>query len=266
MKRVEPKNLNAGAPISPVTVHLDRLAQEVIREGWKAVPRYDGPFPLLRVFGPAVPDFGESITSVPGTTPDIWLYRSSTGEDLAPHTEPVRAAERITRILTPYVTAALAAQTHQRGTTGAPRLTPPPDSARPFATEITESQERSGVLCWWGACTGQWWALIPGGTQQEIINASDPEALLGDRTPRVRRRARGPAHRFCFGVVRTMVTTAINGGMGRMSKRAGVSPEVALAKVSYCATECLYPAAPRELRFSRRTTREDPAWGGRSAV
>lgn len=178
MKRVEPKNLNAGAPISSVTLHLDRLAQEVIRERWRAVLRYDGRYPLLRVFAPAVPDFGESITLVPGTTPGIWWYQSSTGEDLAPRTKPVHAAKRITRILTPYVTAALAAQTHQRGTTGTPRLAPPSDPPQPFATEIAGLRERPGVLCWRGAYTEKWWALIPSGTQWEIINAPAPEAPI----------------------------------------------------------------------------------------
>ncbi|TMR26393.1 hypothetical protein, partial [Actinomadura geliboluensis] len=65
------------------------------------------------MFDPAVPDFGESITLVPGGTPGIWWYRSSAGEDLAPHTKPVHAAEQITRILTPYVAAVLAAKTHR---------------------------------------------------------------------------------------------------------------------------------------------------------
>jgi hypothetical protein len=178
MRWIESKNLNVGVPSSSISVHLDRLAQEVIREGWKAVPRYDGPCPLLRVFDPAVPDFGESITLVPGTTSGVWWYRSSTGEDLAPHTKPARAAERITRILVPYVTAALAAQSHQRGTTGEPRPVPRPHPDQPHAATVADLQDRSGVICWYGSYTEEWWAIIPGGTQWQIVNAPDPEALI----------------------------------------------------------------------------------------
>jgi hypothetical protein len=177
MEWVEPKNLNVGAPTSSITPHLDRLAHEVIREGWKAVPRYDGPHPLLRVFDPAVPDFGESITLVPGTTPDIWWFRSSTGEDLAPHTKPVRAAERITRILIPFVTAALAARTHHRGPDGTMLPTPPPDPDPSRARVIAELHARFGVISWWGTHTREWWALIPGGTQWKLVNGPDPAAL-----------------------------------------------------------------------------------------
>ncbi|GAA1872901.1 hypothetical protein [Actinomadura bangladeshensis] len=178
MRWIEPKNLNVGAPASSITVHLDRLAQEVIREGWKAVPRYEGPCPLLRVFDPAIPDFGESISLVPGTTPDIWWYRSSAGEDLAPHTRPGLAAERITRILLPYVTAVLAAQTHRWQTSDVPISVPRPYTGQPHAKTIAGLQERTGVICWWGTHTGEWWALVPGGTQWKIVSAPDPEALV----------------------------------------------------------------------------------------
>jgi hypothetical protein len=178
MRWIEPKNLNAGALTSSIAPHLDRLAQEVIREGWKAVPRYDAPYPLLRVFDPAAPEFGESVTLVPGTASGIWWYRSSTGEDLAPHTRPALAAERITRILIPYVTAALAAQTHRRETDRRQRPVPRPHPDQPHATTIADLQERSGVICWWGAYTREWWALIPGGTQWKIVNAPGPEALI----------------------------------------------------------------------------------------
>ncbi|WP_396446009.1 hypothetical protein [Actinomadura sp.] len=178
MRWLEPKNLNAGAPTSSVSVHLDRLAQEVIREGWKAVPRYDGSCPLLRVFDPAVPDFGESITLVPGTTSDIWWYWSSTGEDLAPHTKPMRAAERITRILVPYVTAALAAQSHQRETAGEPRPAPRPHPDQPYAATVADLQDRSGVICWWGTHTEKWWATHPRRDAVEDRQRPDPETLI----------------------------------------------------------------------------------------
>ncbi|MFA1541966.1 hypothetical protein [Actinomadura monticuli] len=130
------------------------------------------------MFDPAVPDVGDSITLVPATTPDVWWYRSSTGEDLAPHTRPALAAERITRILIPYVTAALAARTHERRPAETARPTPLPHPDQPHAATIADLQERSGVICWWGVHTEEWWALVPGGTRWRIVNAPDPEALL----------------------------------------------------------------------------------------
>jgi hypothetical protein len=39
-------------------------------------------------------------------------------------------------------------------------------------------QDRSGVICWWGAYTREWWAVIPGGTHWKIVNVPDPEALI----------------------------------------------------------------------------------------
>ncbi|WP_433472144.1 hypothetical protein ACQPZP_25005 [Spirillospora sp. CA-142024] len=132
-----------------------------------------------------MPDFGESVTLIPGTSSNIWWYRSSTGEDLAPHTKPIRAAQRITRILTPFVTAALAARTHQRETSATALPTPPPDSDPSRARTIAELHARFGVICWWGTHTKEWWALIPGGTRWRLVNAPDPDALariiLADR-------------------------------------------------------------------------------------
>ncbi|TDD86688.1 hypothetical protein E1293_09250 [Actinomadura darangshiensis] len=131
------------------------------------------------MFDPDVPEFGESITLAPGATSGIWWYRSSTGEDLAPHTKPIRAAERITRILIPYVTAALAARTRLREASKSPRPTPLADPDPSHAHTIAELRERfEGVVCWWGAYTKEWWAILSGGTQWEIVNAPDPDALI----------------------------------------------------------------------------------------
>lgn len=105
-------------------------------------------------------------------------YRSSAGEDLAPHTKPVHAAEQITRILTPYVAAVLAAKTHRRETTGEQRPLPRPHPDQPHAKTIADLQDRSGVICWWGSHTEEWWALVPGGTQWQIVSAPDPESLI----------------------------------------------------------------------------------------
>ncbi|SNS69960.1 hypothetical protein [Actinomadura mexicana] len=174
---IEPKNLQAEASTSSITGHLDRLAHELIREGWKAVPRYDGPLPLLRVFDPAVPGLGESVTLAPGSTSDAWWYRSSTGEDLAPHTSPARAAERITRILTPYVAAALAARARRPVRDGTALRIPPPGPDTPHTETIAYLRARFGVLCWWGTHTKEWWALIPCAAQWRLVNAPASETL-----------------------------------------------------------------------------------------
>ena len=179
MKWVEPKQRNVGAPASSITCHLDRLAEEVARQGWQAVPRYDGPHPLVHVFDRDVPQFGESITLVPGSTAGVWWFRSSTGEDLAPHTDPTHAARQITRILIPYVTAIRAARSHRTRRTGASYPTPPavPDPAH--VTTIAELENRfAGVVCWWGRYTYEWWAIVPGGTRWTIVNAEEPDSLL----------------------------------------------------------------------------------------
>lgn len=168
---------DAGNPPPPITAHLDRLAAEVVREGWQVVPRYDDPCPLLRVFDADVPHFGESITLVPGSTSGTWWFRSSTGEDLAPSDCPAHAAERITRILSPFVTAALAPRTRQKSAPGPPACPPEPDPS--LSATIAEVRRRfTGVVCWWGAYTGEWWALVPGGTRWRIVNARDPDKLI----------------------------------------------------------------------------------------
>ncbi|MGI5422181.1 hypothetical protein [Actinomadura luteofluorescens] len=179
MKWVEPKHWNVAAPTSSITPHLDRLVEAVVREGWQAVPRYDGPRPLVHVFDRDAPQFGESITLAPGPVPRVWWFRSSTGENLALHTDPSQAARQITRILIPYVTAIRAARSHRAQRAGTPSPTPPavPDPAH--VTTIAELEKRfAGLVCWWGRYTYEWWAIVPGGTQWTIVNAEEPDSLL----------------------------------------------------------------------------------------
>ncbi|WP_242911413.1 hypothetical protein [Actinomadura terrae] len=172
MRWIDPKNWEPAFPAAFITGHLDRLAQECVRQGWQVAPQYAETYPLLRIFDPAAPHIGESATLVPGSATGVWKYRSSTGEDLAPHDAPARAAAKITRILTPYITAALAPRTEQ------PQAhdTPPPDHE---PTTISELQERyAGVICWWGISTSEWWALIPRGPQWKIVSAPDTNSLI----------------------------------------------------------------------------------------
>ncbi|NDU74521.1 hypothetical protein GWI34_18060 [Actinomadura sp. DSM 109109] len=141
------------------------------------MPRYGGPIPLLRVFDPAVPGFGESVTLAPGPAPRAWRYRSSTGEDLAPHTDPVHAAGRITRILTPYVAAALAARARRPVRDGVALPVPPPGPGTSHTETIAYLHARFGVMCWWGTHTKEWWALIPCAPQWRLVNAPASETL-----------------------------------------------------------------------------------------
>jgi hypothetical protein len=166
---------HSAAPPPSTTAHLDRLAAELVREGWQVLRRYDEPRPLLRVFDADVPHFGESITLAPAS--GTWWFQSSTGEDLAPYDRPTRAAERISRILTPFVTAALAARTRQMPRPEHQDRPPDPDPSQ--SATIAEVRRRfTGVVCWWGTYTGEWWALVPGGTRWQIVNARDPDKLI----------------------------------------------------------------------------------------
>ncbi|MFG2017852.1 hypothetical protein [Actinomadura geliboluensis] len=76
--------------------------------------------------------------------------------------------------------AVLAAKTHRRETTGEqrPLPLPRPHPDQPPAKTIADLQDRSGVICWWGSHTEEWWALVPGGTQWQIVSAPDPESLI----------------------------------------------------------------------------------------
>lgn len=99
------------------------------------------------------------------------------GREPGPAHQAARAAERITRILIPFVTAALAAQTHQRQTNETGLPTPPSDPDPIRARTITDLHARFGVISWWGTHTKEWWALLPAGTQWRLLNAPTPDAL-----------------------------------------------------------------------------------------
>ncbi|MDL4816274.1 hypothetical protein [Actinomadura opuntiae] len=173
----ENESSNGAVPDSPKTDALDRLARELVREGWTAIPIYKGQQPVLHVFDKDVPHLGESVALV--AEADTWWYRSSLGENLAPHTKPFQAAEKIARILVPYVTAIQAARTQQRRLAQAPRSGLHPPMRPEHAAIITDLQRRfPDVVCWWGAHTGEWWALLPGGTRWRLASASDPAGLV----------------------------------------------------------------------------------------
>ncbi|MFI0408311.1 hypothetical protein [Actinomadura sp. 3N508] len=132
----------------------------------------------MRVTEASIPEFGESVRLVPGTKSGLWWFRSSTGEDLAPHTRPDVAAARVIRILIPYVTTILAARSHQGPGAGGARPAPPAQPDRSDGAVIAELQARfDGVVCWWGASTNEWWAVVPGGTRWQIVHAADPPGL-----------------------------------------------------------------------------------------
>ncbi|GAA3950153.1 hypothetical protein GCM10023085_35930 [Actinomadura viridis] len=87
--------------------YLHRLARAMRRYGWTTEVRYGQLLPtLLRVYSAAVPSIGESVTVVRAN--GIWWYRASTGEWLAPCTNLQLATQRLSVLLTPWVTAALA--------------------------------------------------------------------------------------------------------------------------------------------------------------
>lgn len=176
---IEPKPWNIDAAASSRNTHLDRFAEEAAREGWQVDRRYDGPQPLVHVFDRDIPELGESVTLVHDPAADVWWFRSSTGENLAPHDKPVRAAKQVTRILIPYVTAIRAARSHQTQTARPASLTPPAVPDPSHETTIAGLRERfPGVVCWWGTYTYEWWAIVPGGTQWKIVSAEDPDTLV----------------------------------------------------------------------------------------
>lgn len=158
--------------------HLDRLASELVREGWTALPRNSDTEPLLQVFDPDVPAFGESITVVPGATRGTWWFRSSTGEYLAPHTQPGLAADKVTRILIPYVTAALAARTRKAPESKPPNPGAPTNASPSAARDATSTQEgQPDSPLWWSAHTRQWWGVVPGGTLWQLVSAPNQNDL-----------------------------------------------------------------------------------------
>ncbi|TDC71691.1 hypothetical protein E1200_01230 [Actinomadura sp. GC306] len=86
---------------------------------------------------------------------------------------------KITRILVPYITAVLAARTHGQAAVNAPCVDVPSTSDPAQAATIAKLQERfAGVICWWDSSTREWWALVPGGTRWQIVNAPTSDDLV----------------------------------------------------------------------------------------
>ncbi|WP_067824981.1 hypothetical protein [Actinomadura kijaniata] len=113
------------------------LGHELERAGWSVRLL---PGPVLRVFSPAVPILGETVTLEEGAVPGRWWYRSSTGRLLG--ADAVTAAARVGDLLGPLVAGALARRSPER------------------EMSVAELRRRfPGVPCWWGAHTRQWWAL-----------------------------------------------------------------------------------------------------------
>ncbi|WP_412516229.1 hypothetical protein K8Z49_35270 [Actinomadura madurae] len=83
---------------------LNRLARALRRQGCTVDRRYFETRPMLRVFFPAMPCLGDSITVVGGS--GGWWYRSSTGELLAPCSRADLAAGRVSASLAWWVLAA----------------------------------------------------------------------------------------------------------------------------------------------------------------
>jgi hypothetical protein len=135
---------------SPVS-HLDRLAAELTQSGWAVSRRYNAPLPQLHVFAAAVPNLGESISTVPTPTSGEHWYCSSTGFLLALCGYPRRAAEAVAALLIPVVNAALARRNVRQ---------PPPSP-----------------ITWWGEQTRQWWALVQCGSSCRLVAASDRQEL-----------------------------------------------------------------------------------------
>ncbi|GAA2415725.1 hypothetical protein GCM10010191_27570 [Actinomadura vinacea] len=86
--------------------YLDRLARAMRRYGWTAELRYAQQPPiLLRVYSEAVPCIGESVSVLQEN--GAWWYRASYGVWLAQCTNVPLAAQRLSVLLTPWVSAAL---------------------------------------------------------------------------------------------------------------------------------------------------------------
>lgn len=88
---------------SSPTVHLDRLADALANKGLTTLPCYTDTPPRLRVYMPSATHVGETITADPGSHPDEWWFRTSTGILLGPHNDPASAAETLALLLGPWL-------------------------------------------------------------------------------------------------------------------------------------------------------------------
>jgi hypothetical protein len=82
---------------------LDLLARAVREAGFECVRRGDGGLLRVRVWHPALPGFGESVSTVPGPGGMQPWFRCSSGTLLAPCGDPAGAAAHVVRLLAPFV-------------------------------------------------------------------------------------------------------------------------------------------------------------------
>ncbi|MBO2449162.1 hypothetical protein J4573_18810 [Actinomadura barringtoniae] len=87
---------------------LNRLGRVLRRDGWCTERRYGQNPPLLRIYSEHLTWLGESVMVVRGPSQRVFI--SSTGSWLAPCSDGERAAEELSALLEPWVSAALAAR------------------------------------------------------------------------------------------------------------------------------------------------------------
>lgn len=88
---------------------LEALGQKLTTTGWCTQIRTDGPAPLLRVWHPSYPSFGDSVSVRSGWDGTTSFY-SSTGRWLSRCDDLAAARDAVIALLTPFVTVALAAR------------------------------------------------------------------------------------------------------------------------------------------------------------
>lgn len=84
---------------------LNRLGRVMRRHGWRTERRYGQNPPILRIYSEYLTWLGESVMVVRG--PSRWVFVSSTGSWLAPCSDGERAADELSALLMPWVSAAL---------------------------------------------------------------------------------------------------------------------------------------------------------------
>jgi len=85
---------------------LNRLGRVMRRHGWCTERRYGQNPPILRIYSEHLTWLGESVMVVRG--PSRWVFVSSTGSWLAPCADGEGAADELSALLMPWVSAALA--------------------------------------------------------------------------------------------------------------------------------------------------------------
>ncbi|WP_433333992.1 hypothetical protein [Spirillospora sp. CA-294931] len=84
-----------------VTGHLDALGGALAEAGWSSLSRYHEKPPLLRVFHPATPWFGDSVSVADSLEGTPWFW-SSTGDPLAPCADLEKAVARVEEQITSF--------------------------------------------------------------------------------------------------------------------------------------------------------------------